>query len=151
MIDAASAAPRLVTAAVAVWKDALDTVREVSGTSESATLAAVQADASQAKLDKLVSVLETLTANDAPKTKAKTAGGADIATWAARLIGLGTEDEVAAMFREGLGAKMLAATDRGELTSVVNELWGAHTAGKVKLSKDTLAKCKELVAEFNKA
>ncbi len=159
MIDTTSIAPRLVNEVASVYREALQTLREVAGSGEAATLAAVQADASSKKLDKVIGVLERLADGEGGKKTAagKTASGKTAAgrlgkdpiQFAGRLLRAAVGDDRAAILAHEVGSKLALVDDWTDLQGLIKSLWSAHDSGELALSKATLDAARVIVKEMN--
>lgn len=151
MIDTTSIAPRLVREVASVYREALATLREVTGTGEAATLAAVQADASSKKLDKIFGVLEKVAGVDERGKKAVTAGnkGDGAIAFAGRLLRAATKEDRESMLDHELGRALAIVDDMPTLKKLVDRLWAAHSSGDLKLSQTTLDAARAVVKELN--
>ncbi len=154
MIDTTSIAPRLVNEVASVYREALQTLREVAGSGEAATLAAVQADASSKKLDKVIGVLERLSGGTDGKklVSGKTAAarlGKDPIQFAGRLLRAAVGEDRAAILAHEVGTKLALVDDWTDLQGLIKSLWSAHDSGELALSKATLDAARVIVKEMN--
>lgn len=154
MIDATSVAPRLMNEVASVYREALSTLREVTGTSESATMAHINAEASQKKLDRVIGVLEKLgvdsgSAGGGTTTAAKSVddGSGSIAR---RLLAAANADERARILSHEIGQALSIVDSKSDLQALVSRLWAAHADGTLKMSKETLDAAREIVREVNR-
>jgi hypothetical protein len=156
MLDATSAAPRLMHEIGTVYTEAIAAMRDATQQSEGTSIAAVAAEAAQKKLDRIMGLIEHFggggTGNgigngERDATGASTPERAAVAS--RTLLGSISPDDLPAVLGHPLGQALAIANTWDDLKSSVGKLVSAFDAGEIKLSVDSVSAVRAVIRTLN--
>ncbi len=152
MLDATSAAPRLMHEIGGVYTEAISAMRDATQQSEGTSIAAVTAEAAQKKLDRMLGLVERFAGGeDGPAANGKGAPSSpERAAVASRsLLAAISKDELPTVLGHPLGQALAIANTWDDLKSSVHELVTAFDAGEIKLSVDSVSAVRAVIRGLN--
>ena len=153
MLDATSAAPRLMHEIGSVYSEAIAAMRDATQQSEGTSIAAVTAVAAQKKLDRVLGLIENFSGADGNGEKGRDASGKSTperAAMASRsLLGSITKEDLPTVLGHPLGQALAVAKTWEELQATVGELVTAFDDGEITLSLDSVSAVRSVIRKLN--
>ncbi len=156
MLDATSAAPRLMHEIGTVYSEAIAAMRDATQQSEGTSIAAVTAEAAQKKLDRVLGLIENFSSGGGAANEAlgeRDTSGASTPARAAvasrNLLGSISAEDLPAVLGHPLGQALAIANTWDDLKASVGELVGAFDAGEIKLSVDSVSAVRAVIRTLN--
>ena len=155
MLDATSAAPRLMHEIGTVYSEAIAAMRDATQQSEGTSIAAVTAEAAQKKLDRVLGLVESFGGGGGGNNGNGERDGSGASTparaaMASRsLLGSLDDNDLPTVLAHPLGRALAVAETWGELQSSVASLVGAFDKGEIKLSVDSKSAVSAIIRGLN--
>lgn len=149
MLRAVSTAPRLMEEVGGVYKSAMALHHDGLEASDKQTIAAIQAETSDKKQDRILGVLREILGSGDKTEKALKEKDTSAAGSSRELLASFESDDLTAVLGHPMGRAIATAAKWGDLTSAVEGLWKAHTSGEISLSKASLSAAQVVVKGFN--
>ena len=157
MLESASAAPRLVQEVTGLYKSAIDALREGLASSDGASLKAVEATASQQKLETILTVMTSMQENGGGGGGGGGGAGPNsleaankmAANTSRNILGAMTEDDLPVVLQHPLGRALAVVSDWAELQQTIKGLFEAVTTGDLQLSDESKAAARKVVQAIN--
>jgi len=154
MLDATSAAPRLMHEIGTVYTEAIQAMREATQQSEGTSIAAVTAEAAQKKLDRVLGLIENFGGGGDGGNGIDASGKSspERAAVASRsLLGSLTKEDLPSVLEHPVGQALAIARTWDDVKETVGLLVAAFDKGEIKLSVDSASAVRTVIRSLNSA
>ena len=150
MLDATSAAPRLMTEVGKVFGEAIGHMKDAVQQSESVSVAAVSAEASSKKMDQMLGLIKHFGAADGEGRDPSGASTPARAAVASRdLLSSIASHDLPDLLAHPLGQALAVAQTWSDLQQTVGELFKAVERGEIRLGVDSIEAARVVVRALN--